>query len=91
MILNEVEALIAQARAVAKRYEAIVPEPIRQEHWQKTHSDPSCWETLERKYSDTPGLDGMSTLTLVIARLEGLVFREKAKGKPVDLSLGRMR
>lgn len=91
MILPEVEALLAQARAVGKRYESIIPEPIRQEHWQLAKGDPSAWESVEFKHPNTPGLDGVATLSLVIAKLDGLIKREKAQGRPVDLHLGKVR
>ncbi len=91
MILDEVEKLLTDAKAIQSRYLTIVPEGIRQEHWIEAKHGPSAWEALAIKYPTTPGIDGVTTLGTVIAWLEGLIIRERASGQPVSLRLCKVR
>jgi hypothetical protein len=90
-LLEETEALLLNARALALRYGATLPESVKTAHWMAAKAGPNAWEEVGLIHGDVPGLLGVATLTSIIAQLEGLLGHEQVRGQAANLSLGKMR
>jgi hypothetical protein len=86
---------------LAQQKEDGLPRDIQLAHFIGQHGNPNCWEDLEREHPEVPALDAVSTLCLVINKLDGLEKREMARAREEerlvkgltrwDLKLGKMR